>query len=592
MALGIGQSQTPEPQPPRKPAGEPASSEPAPTEPVSPPPSNVIKETTKEIVKNEPPPLAREAKIEVKDSAPAEVVLTKITGAAKAEPSVPAGKRRKLTIGAMVGIYIALAVFVWILIAMISTRFLPRPWDVTQVRTFTLAPETRELIKRVGEPLHITTLFTEEGDVRKVVLSEIEDIVELLKIESTDIFGTSKIYYQRINPDRDPAATHELISRTKVDSREENYKNGIVLELGKRAALIPFNRISVVELVSVARTRMWQEKAFHGETAIASAILNLMEDQHPNVDFVLGHGEMDTEDPNLKNGLLYAKNALLEEKIRVRQLFLMEKLKIPDDSSAIVILGPTEPFNAPEIAEIQKFLERGGGVFIGVEPGRHTGLDSLLARYGIEIGRNRVVDTLQKKAGAKLATTMLVKKVGDHPITAPLSTTNLMIANASTVRKTGVTASLVPRLNRTELLWSSESAWAESDLTNQKVSFNPEVGDLKGPVPYAIAAEVPADANDPKAAARGGIRLVVVGSKEIFSNVAFVDVPANGDLFQNIINWVAKRDRMATVRPRTPDLRTLTITEERAEQLALVAYFGVPILFAIVGFFIWWRRRS
>ncbi|MBI3817969.1 MAG: GldG family protein [Planctomycetes bacterium] len=552
MALGLGPQKPSDPEKPEKPEKPQipaAAPPPVPPAPKSPPPP--------------PPP----------------------TPPAPALPPPPKSDgKRKLTIGFVVSIYIISAVAIWVFIAIVTTRFIPRPLDVTHIRTFSLERETQELLHRVNKPLRITALFTDDIPLRRQILDEIEELVDLLKIES------SQIYYQRINPDRDPASTHELITRTKIDSREENYKNGIVLELGDRASLIPFRNFSHVEAVTISRVRSWQEKAFNGEHAIASGILNLLEDQHPNIDFVLGHGEMDTEDSKLDTGLLYAKNALLEEKMRVRQLFLLEKLKIPDDSSVVCVMGPTETFTAPEVMVIEKFLERGGGLFLCADPGRFTGLEMLLAKYGIEIGRNRVIDSSQKKAGGR-STIMLVKSFGDHPIVSPLKTSNIMISNASTVRKAGVNASLSPRLVRTELLWSSDRAWAESDLTNPKVSFNPETGDIKGPVPYAIAAEIPPDSNDPRAAARGGVRLVVAGSNELFTNFAFADIPANGDLFQNIINWLSKRDRLSTARPRSPDNRSFTITEPQAEALLIAAYFGVPGIFALFGFLIAWRRR-
>lgn len=600
MALGIG------PQPPREPQKpEPAKPQtPAPPPPPPPPPKQqppkqqpprqqltaqpvaqpaITKEPeiTKTPEKTATPEPARPAEppADAPAAPPAEVIIH------EAPATAGLGKGRRLGIGFTVGIYVISAIAIWTVIAILSSTYIPAPWDVTHIRTFTLAPETKDLLKRLNQPLRITSLFTEDGALKKLILSEVVDVVDLFKIES------SRIYFQQINPDRDPAAANELIARTKVDPDESNYKNGIVVEYGSRATLIPLKRISLVEAVTISRVRMLQEKAFHGEHALASAILNLIEEQRPNIDFVLGHGEMDIEDPNVTKGLLYGKNALLEEKMNVRQLFLLEKLKIPEETQVVAIMGPTEAFSAPEIAEIQKFLERGGGLFLATDPGRHTGLENLLNRYGIEIGRNFVIDASQKKSGAKRST-MLVKKTGDHPIVSPLSTSNIMIANTSTVSKSAATGALVPRLVRTELLLSSDRAWGEVDFTNRNPVFAPEQGDMKGPLCYAMAAEVTPNSSDPKAAARGGTRIVVAGSKDMFSNFAFVDFPANGDLFQNIINWLSKRDRMSSVRPRTPDIRTFTLTEEQAQRLAMAAYAGVPTIFAIIGFLIWWRRRA
>jgi hypothetical protein len=107
-----------------------------------------------------------------------------------------------------------------------------------------------------------------------------------------------------------------------------------------------------------------------------------------------------------------------------------------------------------------------------------------------------------------------------------------------------------------------------------------------------MAVNIPPDAANPKSMASGGIRLAVFGSRELFSNFWLVRAPANGDLFQNAVHWIAKRDRLATVRPRAPSVRILTITEEQVRWVALTAYGGVPALFLAVGLWIAWRRRA
>lgn len=589
---GDGQTHR-EPQPRQGPQSE--SSRPAPTAPITPPPARAPEPVA-------PPPAptvpARETTLvkESKPPEPAPIVAPNITEresvatALRPEIQETAGapaasvRGRRMTIGAVVFIYVLSALTVWGVVGALAQRYIFPPWDVTQVRTFTLATETKELLKRINQPLKITSIFARGGGVRQRVLEEIEEIAALFKIQST------QIYYQRIDPDRDPAGAFELISRAKLPMEEEKYKNSVIIELNGHFTLIPFDKIATVAPATVGRIRYIEEKAFHGEFAFASAILNLIEDQQPNVDFVMGHGELDINDFQ-NQGLKYAALALQEEKIRVRQLYLLETNKVPDDTNAVVIIGPVEPFSPPEITALEKFLERGGGLFLALQPGRYHGLDSLIMKYGIQAQRDLVVDPSQRRAGSSL-TDVLVKKYGDHPTVSPLATSTVEIANASSVVRTPDNVNLNANLRRTELLWSSDRAWGETDVSNRKPTFSVEQGDHGGPRCFAIAAEIPPDMNDPKAAARGGVRLVVAGTRDTFMNYYFKRTPANGDLFQNIVNWLAKRDRLSTARPRTPDMRPFSVTESQAEMLAWISYGGIPSLFAVIGILIWWRRRA
>jgi ABC-type uncharacterized transport system involved in gliding motility auxiliary subunit len=480
---------------------------------------------------------------------------------------------------------VASAIAIWGVVAFLSSRYAGRPLDFTHQREFTLAPETRELLKRVKQPLHFTAIFNKVGDVRQHVLEEIETLVGLFRVENR------WIDFRKIDPDRDAAATFEIISRLKLENDPQRYRDAVVVEYGDRSQLVPLNRIASVEILKEGRRMVLHEKSFEGEAAFASAILNMLENDQPKVYFTAGHGELDLENPN-NDGLQYAKAALREEKLQVDTLFLLEKDKIPDDAAAVIIAGPVEPFDVQEVAKLEKFLERGGGLFVGVGPRRHTNLEPLLSRYGVELGQDIVVDPSNKRAG-RTPTDLIVRKLGNHPIVNPLSTSTIEDPLTRSVKRVTNNANLPPHIQRAELMFSSDKSWAETDFsTFPKVTRNPDAGDLNGPLGLAMAVEVPADSTDPKKMAQGGVRIVVYGSRDLFTNYWLTRSPSNADLLQNTVHWLAKRDRFAGVRPRSADLRLLTLTESQAQRLGLMAYAGVPSLFLLTGILIWWSRRS
>lgn len=494
----------------------------------------------------------------------------------------PGGERpsRRRSIGAGVAVYVAAALVVWTSIAVLTAHYGRAHWDVTQVRQFTLAPETKDLLRRLNKPLRVTSIFPPRGDVSARVRAELDTLLDLFAGE------TRWLERQRIDSDRDPAAAREIIDRLKLDSSKALF--GVAVEYGDRSRLVPRDRLVELEEIVVQGRRVVREKAFHGEHALASAILNLVEDATPKIDLIAGHGELDPENPG-KEGFLFAKTAMVEEKMEVRTRFLLETGEIPADTDVVIIAGPIEPYDPKEVTAIAKFLERGGGLLVLQGPQRYTALEPLLGRYGVALGDDLVVDPIGARVGSS-QTSIYVTGKGKHPITSLLGTSVVLVVTSRSVNaRQGPNLPL--RLERTELLLSSSRSWAESDLAKPP-SRDPEKGDRTGPISLGMAAVVNPDPSHPTSASTGGTRLVVFGSRETFTNAYLSRAYGNEDLFQNSVNWLGKRDRLASVRPRTPDVRPLNLTQQQARRLASVAYAGPASLFVAIALMIWWRRRA
>jgi ABC-type uncharacterized transport system involved in gliding motility auxiliary subunit len=361
-----------------------------------------------------------------------------------------------------------------------------------------------------------------------------------------------------------------------------------VLEYGDRSRHLPSEKLALFEIVKEQGKEVAREQAFFGEPALASEILNLLEDDVAKIDLLAGHGELDP-DSFRADGFNAARDAMREERMEVRARFLLETGKVPPDTRVLVVAGAREPLEAAEVAAIRQYLEGGGGLFVAQEPQRHTGLEPLLASFGISLGENLVLDR-ENKAIRTDASTLYIARKGSHVITNPLGTAAIRLSRCRTVDR--LESPTIPkRLDRVDLLLSSDASWAESDLATMPPKLDAGSADRKGPVGLAMAAAVAPDPSDPASLRRGGTRLVVLGSRDSLTN-GLLSKFGMTDFFLNSVNWLAKRDRFVTLRPRTPDLRPLRITEKQGRRLALAAYLGPPGLFLVVGLWIAWRRRA
>ena len=106
-----------------------------------------------------------------------------------------------------------------------------------------------------------------------------------------------------------------------------------------------------------------------------------------------------------------------------------------------------------------------------------------------------------------------------------------------------------PGVKATELVKTSTSSWAETDLTalfqNQQAALDPT--DRKGPVPIAVAAEL-----DLKQLGGTGTdaRIAVFGSSEFADNQHFEGTFFNQDLLLNTIGWLVGQSDLVSIRPR------------------------------------------
>jgi ABC-type uncharacterized transport system involved in gliding motility auxiliary subunit len=321
------------------------------------------------------------------------------------------------------------------------------------------------------------------------------------------------------------------------------------------------------------------------EERLTNTLVKLTRTGVKKVYFLEGHNERPAagDAANEEGGFGRAADALRNENYQIETLVLATKPEVPDDADVVVIAGPTRPLLDSEHAALRRYLERGGALFAMVDPMAKTDLGADLGELGVRLGDDYVIDQVQGLFGR--AATPVANQYADHPITKDLREVTLF----HLVRSVRARDDAKDRFR--EIVLTGESSWAETDL-DARPAFGK--GDLRGPVPIAIAGSPKVGDGAAPAAAEGEekqeARLVVFGDSDFATN-ELIDAYRNRDLFVNAVNWLLGDVEAISIRPHQSRASRFQLTSEQFQGLRALALFVLPESLAALGAFAWWTRR-
>ena len=152
----------------------------------------------------------------------------------------------------------------------------------------------------------------------------------------------------------------------------------------------------------------------------------------------------------------------------------------------------------------------------------------------------------------------------------------------------------------TTLAQTTDRGWAETDenaLRNPQGLKYDEGVDQKGPLTLAVAIEQNPDPANPSAEASASTppksRILIFGTSRMATNEVFQlgGQISNLDLFVNGSSWLVGDDELISIKPRSPDNRTLVLSNAQRNFIMLSSIVLVPALVLAIGILVWWGRR-
>ncbi|MFH0965170.1 MAG: GldG family protein [Planctomycetota bacterium] len=500
-------------------------------------------------------------------------------GAAYAAALAASRRARAATLAA---VGVAAMVVITLSVSLDADKYSPQRSDVTFAQVNRLSDQTLRVLEEIprGEIVKVTTFMSPETEKDRLFERRVKELLEEYEVVGRGAIEVGHVDV-RASPERAQLAAREL-GLERVELQSVVFATGE----GERRRRKVVSRQEIQEEEAGLRGRYVHTRArFQGEEAFTAAVLAVVRGTPTKVYFLTGHGERDARSFK-DDGYGPLAEWLRGKGFEVSDaLSLAETKSVPEDCGVLVAAGPKSRIRDEELSAIGKYLEQGGPALFLVEPlVEDTGLRAFLARYGVEVGHDVVIEM-----GEYLLTEVnpVVREYPAHPITERLGGNYTTLYLACSVEPKGGAAAPILR--------SSARSWAETEVESLLARKTPrfDIGkDRRGPV--GLAAAVGSSAAPQSREAGPGekveARLVVIGDSDLGSALGLNLSPTNRGFLLNVMNWLRREEKLVSIPSKDLAAEVLEMTSADRRRVGLIAILGVPLGVVAAGGVVWLLR--
>ncbi len=414
-----------------------------------------------------------------------------------------------------------------------------KEFDLTSEKKNSLTAQTIKVVEMIKKPLELKVFSRRE---------EWAPILNLLKLYHAQ---NKNIKLEAIDTDVRP----DLVKSKGID------QNGTVL--------ITYNgKESMFQIVD--------------ELSVTNALLKALRSEKITLYLTEGHQELKCTETS-QEGISQICAKLESMNYEIKSLDLAKTEEVPSDATAIFILGPMTGFLKNEVDQVERFLSRGGSLFLALAPAfkpeLYENLVKLAQPYGLTLGRDIVVDRLSTVQGAEATIPIINKYEPSHPITNGFNQRTIFPLSSSVQTVEGKDGAIL-------IAFTSDfpASWAESDLNGVltgKATFD-EKSDKKGPIALLGIGESTLTSKES--------RLTLLGSSSFLLN-AYQGTSGNMTLFLNTVSWMVNDEGIISFNRPGIEEYPVILSGQHLQIIFVISILVVPVIFFGTAIFIYRRRR-
>jgi ABC-type uncharacterized transport system involved in gliding motility auxiliary subunit len=448
----------------------------------------------------------------------------------------------KARFGATAGLYTILVLACLVAVNWLANRY-NKTYDTTSNKRYTLSDETKKVIGGLKSDVTITYIDKASGfETAKPTLDRYSNLSPKVHVKYVD--------YQK--------------QATVARSYGLRYPGTAYVEMGAKR----------------------EEAKALTEEGLTGAFLKVMKGIR-KVCFVTGSHERQIDESD-RTGLSRFKDLLTRDNYTTESVSLLAKTEVPKDCSVLMIAGPQNEYDPPEIAAIKAYVEAGGRAFIQLDPPLHIAkidtsdnapLAQLLASWGVTPDKDLVLDP--NPVGQMFGVGPEVPLITDFESQAIVR--DLKGAAVGLPFAQSLTIKAGDKTTVDKLFATSDRTFATTNLSTNQVNVD-DPKNKKGP--FVLAAAGTYNTGDPSKPGR----FVVIGSATFLEN-DYIGFQANRDLAVNAVNWLSSDEDLISIRPKEAEDRRLNATQSQMNMFEYTVLFAFPLIIIAAGVSLFLKRR-
>jgi hypothetical protein len=206
---------------------------------------------------------------------------------------------------------------------------------------------------------------------------------------------------------------------------------------------------------------------------------------------------------------------------------------------------------------------------------RQTGLEPILANWGVKVANGIIADTNNSYSGSDV----IVSAFGRNPTVNPLTGSSLEMVLPREISKIDSSAPVGDGSKVEEIAFSgSESFLRGHDSTSERRALPLMVAVEKNGVKGVVSE-------------RGSMRMLVIGDS-IFLDNQLIDAAANRDFAGYAVNWLLDRTLLLEgLGPKPITEYRIMVSQSQLEKLEWILLGAMPGGVLMLGGLVWLRRR-
>lgn len=467
--------------------------------------------------------------------------------------------------------------------------------DITQDRTYTLSPASARLAQQLSDPAVVTLYFTRDLPASMNSLRRsLRDTLEEYRSASG-----GRLTIREVDPAADPDAAKE-VARLGIPKVQFNTRTSekISVQAGYLGLGLTYRAKNDLVLPVVQDISSFE---YDFSTLLKKAQTDAVTTR--SVRFLTGHGETGAD---VTQGLRRA----LGQSGTVSDLDLSKETSVPADTSLVIIAAAAQEIPEAQLKALDAYLMQGGKLLVfseAVTVNRNlqptpvkTGLEPLLAKYGITIGQSVVGDELSndlltfQNNGVQFGVSYpyLVKVLASNvdresPIGRGIDGVELYWPTAISVQAPeGAQGTVL-------LSTTAEGGFVAAEPPNlmPPTPEQPLAVSARGAQPLAVSLS----GSFPSAYGTGkstGGRIIVIGDGDTARDDILGRFQGNAALVLNSVDWLSQDEDLIQIRSKTLNNRVLQPTTD-AQRVAWKwgNLLAAPLVILVGGIVAWVLRR-